>query len=250
MAATSPDNISYPSNADAQKTIEQRIEDTAVSVQSALNTKAASSHVHSAGDVTSGNLAVAQGGTGVSTGVGLVPIIPSSVSVGSGSASVSTSGLVTFSGATSLSLNSVFTSSYSTYRIITTLSGSAAGAAIYMRLRASSSDSSTGSYFYTGNWQRHTNTSYLSWNGAGTTFFDLGRVQGSAAIISYIAMDITNPLASTRTNYTMSAQVDDNNSPMWINSGGIHVSSTSFDGFTIYPTSGNFTGTIQVYGYR
>jgi microcystin-dependent protein len=181
---------------------------------------------------------------------GLVPAIPASVSVGSGSASVSTSGLVTFSGATSLSLNSVFTSSYSTYRIITTLSGSAAGAAIYMRLRASSSDSSTGSYFYAGSWQRHTNTSYLSWNGAGTTFFDLGRIQSTAAIISFVNVDITNPLQATRTNYTMSALVDDNNSPMWINSGGVHVSSTSFDGFTIYPTSGNFTGTIQVYGYR
>lgn len=40
MANTSPDNISYPTNVDAQKTIEQRIQDTANSVQTALNGKA------------------------------------------------------------------------------------------------------------------------------------------------------------------------------------------------------------------
>jgi hypothetical protein len=42
MPTTSPDNISYPSNTDPQKTIEQRIEDTAVSVQAAFNTRAIS----------------------------------------------------------------------------------------------------------------------------------------------------------------------------------------------------------------
>jgi hypothetical protein len=40
MAATSPDNISYPVNTDAQKSIEDRIYDTAASVQTALDTKA------------------------------------------------------------------------------------------------------------------------------------------------------------------------------------------------------------------
>ena len=38
MPTTSPDNISYPSNTDPQKTIEERIQDTAESVQSAFNT--------------------------------------------------------------------------------------------------------------------------------------------------------------------------------------------------------------------
>ena len=37
MATTSPDNISYPANTDAQKTVEQRIKDTATSVQTAFN---------------------------------------------------------------------------------------------------------------------------------------------------------------------------------------------------------------------
>ena len=58
MATTSPNNISYPTNADAQKTIEQRIQDTASSVQTALNTKA-----NLAGAVFTGNVEVSASGT-------------------------------------------------------------------------------------------------------------------------------------------------------------------------------------------
>ena len=58
MATTSPNNISYPTNADAQKTIEQRIQDTASSVQTALDTKA-----NLAGAVFTGNVEVSASGT-------------------------------------------------------------------------------------------------------------------------------------------------------------------------------------------
>lgn len=58
MATTSPNNISYPTNADAQKTIENRIQDTANSVQTALNTKA-----NLAGAAFTGNVEVSASGT-------------------------------------------------------------------------------------------------------------------------------------------------------------------------------------------
>lgn len=53
MASTSPDNISYPVNTDAQKSIEGRIYDTATSVQTALNTKASLSGAAFTGAITS-----------------------------------------------------------------------------------------------------------------------------------------------------------------------------------------------------
>lgn len=57
MATTSPNNISYPANTDAQKTVEQRIKDTATSVQTALNTKANLSGAVFTGDLdTSGRV--------------------------------------------------------------------------------------------------------------------------------------------------------------------------------------------------
>lgn len=69
MANTSPDNISYPTNADAQKTIEQRIQDTANSVQTSLNTKASLSGSSFTGDVATtgkivGTTPVEAGSTG------------------------------------------------------------------------------------------------------------------------------------------------------------------------------------------
>lgn len=67
MATTTPDNISYPTNASTKKPIEGHIEDTATSIQTALNTKAASSHSHATTDITSGTLGVARGGTGATT---------------------------------------------------------------------------------------------------------------------------------------------------------------------------------------
>lgn len=67
MATTSPNNISYPTNTSPKKTIESHIQDTADSVQTALNTKAQSSHVHAGSDITSGVVSVANGGTGLST---------------------------------------------------------------------------------------------------------------------------------------------------------------------------------------
>lgn len=53
MATTSPNNISYPTNADTQKTIEQRFQDTATSVQTALDTKANLSGAAFTGAITS-----------------------------------------------------------------------------------------------------------------------------------------------------------------------------------------------------
>jgi len=60
MGNTTPDNISYPSNTDEQKTIEQRIEDTAVSVQAAFNTRAISQNY-----IINGGMDIWQRGTSV-----------------------------------------------------------------------------------------------------------------------------------------------------------------------------------------
>lgn len=73
MANTSPDNISYPTNADAQKTIEGRIQDTANSVQTALNTKA-----NLSGAVFTGNVQVSASGTLINGSNGTATFVTSS----------------------------------------------------------------------------------------------------------------------------------------------------------------------------
>lgn len=80
MATTSPNNISYPTNADAQKTLEQRIQDTATSVQTALNVKANLAGATFTGNVevsTSGTLINGSNGTAtfISNSSGKVPVV-------------------------------------------------------------------------------------------------------------------------------------------------------------------------------
>lgn len=58
MATTSPNNISYPTNASAKKTIEGHLEDTAASIQTALDTKA-----NLSGAVFTGNVEISSSGT-------------------------------------------------------------------------------------------------------------------------------------------------------------------------------------------
>jgi hypothetical protein len=92
---------------------------TTSALTSGLAGKANTSHTHAASDITSGSLALAQGGTGVATGAGLVPIIPTSISVGSGTASLNTStGRITCTSASNILLNGVFTSTYRNYLVI------------------------------------------------------------------------------------------------------------------------------------
>jgi hypothetical protein len=48
----------------------------------------------------------------------------------------------------------------------------------------------------------------------------------------------------------VAAITQDSTGTMSTTLGALHNSTTSFDGFTISPSAGNITGTIQVFGYN
>lgn len=180
---------------------------------------------------------------------GLIPVKPTSVVVATGTASVSDVGLVSFTGATSLSLNNVFTANYRRYRIMYTYDTSV-NTGISMRYRTAGADNSAVAY-----WRN-----YLG--GAGSSPF--GGAYGSAATSQSIDtldvtnlfaghMDIHNPYLSsenTRATIQVNAMVSSTGalrSTIW---NTIFTSLVQFDGFTLYPGSGTFTGNIQVFGYN
>ena len=184
-------------------------------------------------------------GAGLSAGALVVPVSPASVSVGSGSATVSGNGQVSYSGASSVSVNGVFTSTYQNYRLLINFYGSVAGN-VFVKFRDGSGDISTGYY------------------GAGV-YVNIGGTVGPTGLRNN-GTEMYIQTSWTDSNQRNLAHFDVQRSPVgtqgamigniWDNWNGtvaIHGyhrnDMTNFNGLTVYPASGNLTGTIRVYGY-
>ena len=62
--------------------------------------------------------------------------------------------------------------------------------------------------------------------------------------------DIKNPALATQTVINGLGSGNDPTSSFGVSGGGFVATTAAYDGFTIYPATGNITGTIQVYGYN
>ena len=171
---------------------------------------------------------------------GLKLIVPSSVA-GSG-VSVSASGKVTFTAATSISVNGVFDSTYDNYLVVCRMTSSSTGD-VRFRWRASGTDNSTAS-------------SYVHQRLAayGTTVLGARYTENSARF-----SNMQNTQAGGVHHYVYGAYlaqptayrtviVGDLDSASIFDHAGTHNQSTSYDGLTIYPASGDITGALTVYG--
>jgi len=181
---------------------------------------------------------------------GLRMVVPTSVTVGSGSGSVSSNGAVNFSGATSVSLNGAFSSTYTNYKIVYNFSSFSGSASNFnLRMRASGTDNSSSNYIYS---TVNSNSTSPWWDGAvstGTTQMIIHRYTRANGLNG--VMDIYNPFATDYTSMNgWAVNPNFNNADGSEFSGSLTVT-TSYDGFTLYPTSSqNMAGTIRVYGYK
>jgi hypothetical protein len=183
---------------------------------------------------------------------GMKLVVPTSVAVGSGTGSVSTQGTVTFSGASSVSLNDVFTTTYDHYKILFNVSSSLGSAEILsLRVRVAGTDLTT-SYAsaYKGMNTEGTSTSFdeaLS----STTLTRLGYFSSGTAGKIKGQIDMFAPFLSETTMITGQAQSEKfgarKDSALIY---GMTTVTTSYTGFTLFPSSGTMTGTVQVYGYK
>lgn len=177
--------------------------------------------------------------------IGLHIMRPTSIVVaGAGSsASIRADGGVDFSTATSLSLNGVFTADYDNYMINIRYTGSVNNVEFFARLRDNGTDNSTASsYVY-----QLLLASSTTVQGARTTsnqarLGNTGTQQNGLAIYVY-GPDLAQPTALR----SISAYGLDNAS--MVEYAITHNQSVGYDGMTIYPSSGNFTGMVTVYGY-
>jgi hypothetical protein len=173
---------------------------------------------------------------------GLLGSPPSSIANSGGSASL-TGNTVTFTDVSSISLNKCFTGDYDNYRIIISGSGSS-DPGLYIRLRAAGSDATGSDY----------NHQFI--NGISTT------VAGARLNANYwypipfytsddncISLDIFRPFLASRTIASFIGQYGLGSASLYVGSLN-HTLTTSYDGLTVYPSTGALTGVLSVYGYK
>ena len=156
----------------------------------------------------------------------------------------------TFSGSGTVNVNNVFTSTYDNYRLIfSTLATSATSVSVNMRMRASGSD-------YTGSehkWALYgiISNGTLSNNTGGSNtslyLFDSGTTNAQTMVI----LDVINPQKANTTLVKHDTMFEYTSFNWYWRGGGQAVNTTTqFDGFTVYASSGNISGTYRLYGYR
>jgi hypothetical protein len=150
----------------------------------------------------------------------------------------------TWSAAAAVNVNNCFTSTYSNYRILI-YSYANSTYDYFMRLRAGGTDNTAGNYSYqqidAGN------TTVTAARGSAQTSFKIGEIHTT---YSGYAMDVYAPQESTQTNFANMGITGASSGTTLCNRVGGFYDTTSFDGFSLYPPSGNFTGVVTVYGYQ
>lgn len=177
---------------------------------------------------------------------GLVTMTPTSIaSTGTGnSSSINTNGSVTFSTCAALSLNGVFTSSYDNY-MVTLRSSASLNPIIYMRFRASGTDNSTTASYVSQLLEGAANSVLGSRTTAQEGWFAYSSsTQRSGATGYFLGPNLAQATAwrSTSLYGVNNAVIHD--------MAGTHSEATSYDGFTLYPVTGSFTGLVTVYGFN
>jgi hypothetical protein len=153
----------------------------------------------------------------------------------------------TFSAVSSVSINGCFTATYNNYKILVETTASA-NSNLLMRLRASGSDNTGTDYRWSGTFTGSGDATYSGETGAAFTGFAIGF--NDTVGPSTTALDLFSPFLSVRTTYhanniRISSTTSNENRRL----GGIVVT-TSYDGATFLPTSGTFSGTVRIYGYK
>lgn len=139
-----------------------------------------------------------------------------------------------------------FSSTYDNYRIIISGSGTADNY-LFIKLRSGSTDSSTAYYWY-ANRYFSSNATQAAQGSNGTAGFEVSQTANGC----WSVIDLIQPFTTNRTGIgAYGSNYDTNNNrSVTIWSGGMHNATTSYDGFNAIWTTGAFTGTIFVYGYK
>jgi hypothetical protein len=179
--------------------------------------------------------------------VGLRLITPTSADNGT----VGATGAVTFSGVSSVSLNGVFSSAYDNYKVILDGTVFSASCNVSFKFRTAGSDL-TNTYY--GGWTgtNHSGT-VVTWginNGASAKLIEEVALTKRAC---FVDMSVNGPyLTSTKNATWISQGVHTSTSTGLGGAGAVSYDTTgsASDGITFLVSSGTFSGSVRVYGYK
>ena len=157
----------------------------------------------------------------------------------------------TFSSSTAVNVDNCFTSNFTNYVITLNMTGASANTNVNMRLRTGGSTDASSVYNLAG-FISYMGSSILSAASSGgpTTDWFLG----SHDINNYPNMpfriEVMNPQVAYRTAIFSMGWQPVNPQPYYRHIGGVTNNTTQYDGFSILASSGTFSGSVTVYGYR
>lgn len=161
----------------------------------------------------------------------------------------------TFSGVATQSFNSVFSSTYANYLITYNIvaADSAAARGIYLRYRASGTDTTTTYAGNMGGWNIEGTGQSYNEVVASTTFTQLGWSSSTVEINRLFGQaTIYNPNVASQYTALIGQAISEKAGAY---KGGyqtysMQTATTQFDGFTLYASAGNIGGTVRIYGMR
>jgi hypothetical protein len=161
----------------------------------------------------------------------------------------------TFSGVATQSFNSVFSSTYANYLITYNIvaADSAAARGIYLRYRASGTDTTSAYAGNMGGWNIESTTQSYNEVVFSNTFTQLGWSSSAVEIGRLLGQaTIYNPNVASQYSALIGSAISEKQGAY---KGGyqtysMQANTTQFDGFTLYASAGNISGTVRIYGLR
>jgi hypothetical protein len=148
----------------------------------------------------------------------------------------------TFSASTAVNVNSCFSSTYDNYRILVKVTGaSVVNGEVRLRMRSGTTDNTTSNYNYQRLYAQNTSV-----GGSAATNQTSAIMGPQNTALSWNVTDMASPFLAENTLYSTVSMYNQTHID---NFSGAHKVASSFDGFTMFPDSGNITGEVWVYGY-
>jgi hypothetical protein len=157
---------------------------------------------------------------------------------------------VSFTTASAVQVDNVFTSSYDNYKIIfKTTAFSGTNVAVYTQFVDGTTPIGTNTYYQGLTGITDGSTAALS-AGINLTALTIAYGSSSGGDITSLALDVITPQKSEKTTALISSYNWNGTNTFSYVGGGLFNASTQFEGIRFFTSTGTFSGTVRVYGYR